>query len=436
MQWGKATIDNVAIQSAKADFDAFERIGLEAMADARVLDMGCFDGFNTVLKFAPYDNIEEVVGIDIEDEALVEARQRTNDGRFSWAHADAETYDGPDESFDLVYLSHVFQHTKDKQEAANNAFRLLRPGGYVVIKTFDDSCKISYPDPDRVMRRLFELYETEILPHTTHTRYTDRNNGQKCPFYLRTAGFEEINISITTTDSLNKTLEQRRVLYERFTYFRRNIPVQMPPQKANEYRELLAKWKEMFEDEYYYHASNTFVITARKPLVPAGEEAEEIGNPKLVKIRGEFTIEPMTEQLLGQVMAIEVNAFPDPWTPVAYAMELRHNPNAHYVVALDKNNSVAGYVGWWTTDQGMATIMHIAVDGKRRKQGIGSILIDYACEHAAKYGNCALMQLQVRSSNASARSFYKRNGFTEEGVSENYYTAPDDDAVIMRKPIK
>ena len=65
MQWGKVAIDNVAIQSAKADFDAFERIGLEAIADAHVLDMGCFDGFNTVLKFALYDNIDEVVGIDI-----------------------------------------------------------------------------------------------------------------------------------------------------------------------------------------------------------------------------------------------------------------------------------------------------------------------------------------------------------------------------------
>ena len=157
MHWGRKEIDKVAVESATTDYEAFEAIGLEAIENAAILDMGCFDGFNTVLKFAPYDNISKVVGIDPEEEALGLAIQRTNDPRFSWAQASAESYNAADSSFDVVYLSHVFQHVEDKQAVANNALRLLKPGGFIVIKTFDDSCKISYPDPKQSMKRLFSI---------------------------------------------------------------------------------------------------------------------------------------------------------------------------------------------------------------------------------------------------------------------------------------
>ena len=57
MHWGRKEIDKVAVESATTDYEAFEAIGLEAIENAAILDMGCFDGFNTVLKFAPYDTL-------------------------------------------------------------------------------------------------------------------------------------------------------------------------------------------------------------------------------------------------------------------------------------------------------------------------------------------------------------------------------------------
>ena len=119
MHWGRKEIDKVAVESATTDYEAFEAIGLEAIENAAILDMGCFDGFNTVLKFAPYDNISKVVGIDPEEEALGLAIQRTNDPRFSWAQASAESYNAANSSFDVVYLSHVFQHVEIQQAYYN-----------------------------------------------------------------------------------------------------------------------------------------------------------------------------------------------------------------------------------------------------------------------------------------------------------------------------
>lgn len=444
MSWGKEQIDRVAVQSADADYEAFEAIGLESIENASVLDVGCFDGFNTVLKFAPYENISRVIGIDPETERLKEAHNQTSDERFTWLEATAEDFDGPDDSFDLIYFSHVFQHTKDKELAAHNAFRMLKPGGRIIIKTFDDSCKISYPDPDNVMRRLFDLYEEEILPRTPHTRYTDRNNGHKCPTYLQKAGFENIRVTIHNTDTLNKSLEERLALFKRFTYFRKNTPEGVSDAVAQEQRELLQAWEDLFRTEGYYHASNTFVIIAQKPKATSNEANNSTDSSKRtlpgstvrsVKLPGGVTISPMCESDLGKVMSIEVNAFPDPWAPIAYAMELRHNPAARYVVASDKAERILGFVGWWETQQGIATIMHIAVDTSLRRSGIGTALLSYACQEAAAAG-CSIMTLQVRAKNSTARSFYKHCGFDEVAISEGYYTSPDDDAVAMQKSIK
>lgn len=430
MRWGRSEIDRVAIESAAADYEAFEAIGLEAIENAAILDMGCFDGVNTVLKFAPYENISTVVGIDPETEALDLAGQHTTDQRFTWIRSSAEEFDAPSSSFDVVYLSHVFQHVRDKEAVAGNAFRLLKPGGYIVIKTFDDSCKLSYPDPNHVMKRLFNLYETNILPHTEHTRYTDRNNGQKCPGYLSAVGFKEIAVKVHTTDTLNKSIAERLALFNRYTYFRRSIPKDMPEMLAKEYSDLLKQWEDLFKQENYLHVSNTFVITARKPQT---EQLDAL-SPQMPTSMDDIRIEPMHEADLGQVMSIELESFPDPWAPIAYAMEIRHNPRGFYSVARNAKGSVIGYIGWWITGQKTATIMHIAVEKQHRGNGVGRSLLEFACNHAISC-KCEMMQLQVRSKNTSARLFYRSCGFDEISMNRGYYTSPEDDAVLMQKSL-
>ncbi len=458
MGWGKARIDQVARDSAACDFAAFERIGLDAVEGARVLDMGCFDGFNTVLKFSCYANVAAVVGVDPDEDALDEARAQTGDARFSWEAGEAESWAGAAESFDLVYFSHVFQHVRDKAAALENAYRMLKPGGHIVIKTFDDSCKLSWPDPEHIMRRLFALYGAEIAPRTPHTRHTDRNNGQKCPALLAAAGFSDAHVTIHTTDTLGKTRGERMDLFERFTYFRKNVPDGLPAEIAAEQARLLDAWRALFERDDYYHCSNTFMVAARKPAAgengarDAGGTRDASGGAKsdvdaAANRRGEsdrrggagvspFTLSPMTEAELGQVMAIEAGAFPDPWTPLAYAMELRHNPAAHYVVARDGRGEIAGYVGWWEAGETqLATIMHIAVAADARRKGLGSALLEHACTQAASHG-CAAMQLHVRAENTPARKLYERAGFTEVGRTAGYYSAPDDDAVHMLRTLR
>ena len=265
MSWNGERLRQVAIASAEEDRAAFEAIGLSSISRAHVLDVGCFDGFNTILKFESYDNVECVVGIDPSKHAIEDARQRSHDARFRWRRAQCETYEGDGIDFDLAYFSHSFQHLADKEAGLRNAFRLLKSNGTIVIKTVDDSCKISYPDPDNIMRRLFALYEEHVLPNTPHTRFTDRNIGSKCYALLKHCGFTDIKVGIAFVDTVGRSADQRHDLFDRCSYFRGNVPQGVSPIAAAEIRELLSRWEDMFQSEDYYFASPTFMVVAQKP---------------------------------------------------------------------------------------------------------------------------------------------------------------------------
>lgn len=457
MGWGKRQITLQAVRTAEEDYAAFEAIGLSEVEDARVLDVGCFDGYNTVLKFSPYANITRVVGIDPCEEEVAAAVGRCADERFEFRASAFEEFDAP-ELFDVVYFSHVMQHLENPAAACEKAYRLLKPGGWIIVKTVDDSLKVSYPDPENVMRRLFSLYEHYVLPATEHTRFTDRYHGQKCYAHLKRAGFRDVNVRLFSAGTVGKTRNERMDLFERCAYFRRNVPGEVDSAIADRIGGLVRKWGELFESEEYCFISQSLVAVGRRPLedganAVAGEGTTGVGQGKAADGRAGLLVpafgsdfepdghgadglrlRPMTEDDLGAVMAIEVEAFPAPWTPVAFAMDLRHNPAARYDVALDEKGCIVGYNGWWLMGD-RATIMHIASDASVRRKGVGTTLLEHACDEAVRRGALA-MQLEVRSSNEAARAFYRRLQFEEKGLIPQYYSNPEEDAVVMVRSLE
>ncbi len=78
-----------------------------------------------------------------------------------------------------------------------------------------------------------------------------------------------------------------------------------------------------------------------------------------------------------------------------------------------------------------AEIIRIATDPRYRRQGIGSMLLNELLREAHKR-NIHSIFLEVRSSNIAAVSLYEQAGFEKAGVRRNYYSAPVEDAIIMR----
>ena len=100
--------------------------------------------------------------------------------------------------------------------------QLLKPGGFAVIKTVDDSMKTSSPDPEHLMDQVLAFYDKHVRPFTPHTLDTDRYNGSKCYSLLKDAGFDDVRLGVFHTDTAEKTTAEREALFERMTYFRRN----------------------------------------------------------------------------------------------------------------------------------------------------------------------------------------------------------------------
>jgi SAM-dependent methyltransferase len=91
----------------------------------RVLDLGCRTGALT----RAYLEGNEVVGVDVDREALAEAARLGIETH--WADLDAPLPFEPD-SFDVVVAGEVLEHIRDPARLIGDAHGVLRPGGTLV----------------------------------------------------------------------------------------------------------------------------------------------------------------------------------------------------------------------------------------------------------------------------------------------------------------
>jgi ribosomal-protein-alanine N-acetyltransferase len=128
---------------------------------------------------------------------------------------------------------------------------------------------------------------------------------------------------------------------------------------------------------------------------------------------------------------LERDLFTDPWTTQQLEDALRW-PGAVALIAEDAEG-IFGYVlGRVVVDQ--AEILSIATATNRRRQGIGSELLDAALIAMLERGARSVW-LEVRVSNAAARAMYGARGFVAAGVRRGYYRQPPEDALVLRRDL-
>ena len=137
----------------------------------------------------------------------------------------------------------------------------------------------------------------------------------------------------------------------------------------------------------------------------------------------------MDEGHVPQIAALEKICFSQPWSEQSIASELT-NPLSVWLVA-EIDGALVGYIGSQSV-LGESDVMNVAVSPDYRRQGIAETLVLTLVEELKKQGNHCL-SLEVRLSNAPARSLYEKLGFAEVGRRPNYYRNPKEDALILRK---
>ena len=140
---------------------------------------------------------------------------------------------------------------------------------------------------------------------------------------------------------------------------------------------------------------------------------------------------PMLEVDLDQVVAIEKESMPSPWSKELFEEEL-HREAAHYFV-IEEGGQVAGYMGYWEAPQ-EAHIINLAIGTQFRRRGLGQRMVEACLDFASKRG-ARLATLEARESNESARRLYEKCGFRFVAIRKKYYSDNQEDAIVMLKDI-
>jgi ribosomal-protein-alanine N-acetyltransferase len=140
-----------------------------------------------------------------------------------------------------------------------------------------------------------------------------------------------------------------------------------------------------------------------------------------------FTIRTLGYSDLPQVIALERRAFTTPWSLAMFVLEMS-KPSGLCLAAIDASTGrLIGYLVLSRYDT-VWHLMNVAVEPRRRREGIASALLEQMIERA---GPEAQYTLEVRTSNAGAIALYERFGFRSAGKRPRYYRDTGEDAVIM-----
>ncbi len=262
--WDMKRLETQAKGKMQYDNYILENIGIDKLEKANVLDLGCSNGFKTYELFNR-ENIDKVVGVDWSSKAIEQANEKyQGNKKFSFICDDIYNINF-EEKFDIVYLSFVLHHAQDKIKLLKKVFSLLKNGGYVVIKTIDDSSIIAYPDEKGVIDKILKLYDTKIKNLSVNTKFTDRYHGKKCYAQLFEAGFKNIKLTLVSSSKPKKTDEERKQAFEVGFGFR-NVDINsgIKNRWTKQMDGLLARVKDLFDDPQFIYMNPAYYFSAQK----------------------------------------------------------------------------------------------------------------------------------------------------------------------------
>jgi len=132
----------------------------------------------------------------------------------------------------------------------------------------------------------------------------------------------------------------------------------------------------------------------------------------------------LKESDLSLVIEIENRAFTHPWPAQAF-----EDLNSQYFRILELDGKIAGYIIYHVIlDE--AIILNFAIDPSLHGKGHGDFLLRETLRELRTFG-CSMFYLDVRQSNSAAIGLYQKYGFSALGFRKNYYSDPEEDALVM-----
>jgi ribosomal-protein-alanine N-acetyltransferase len=141
-------------------------------------------------------------------------------------------------------------------------------------------------------------------------------------------------------------------------------------------------------------------------------------------------IRPMQVEDLTEIIEIERQSYPHPWTQVIFGDCLQ----AGYSCWVCGRRGVIEAYGILSVAVGESHLLNICVRPESRQQGVGRKLLRHLVSVARRH-DAEVIFLEVRPSNSTARALYDDEGFNELGSRRDYYPAGDgrEDAIILAR---
>ncbi|MDG1819849.1 MAG: ribosomal protein S18-alanine N-acetyltransferase [Porticoccaceae bacterium] len=148
----------------------------------------------------------------------------------------------------------------------------------------------------------------------------------------------------------------------------------------------------------------------------------------------ETRIRPMCRDDLLQIVAIELEATPSPWSGVQFEQSLeQHSCLVLYDTKGDAEGDSKVVLGYAvvSTILDCAELLNICISPKFQGRGLGSQLLTHTLKQLAD--NIEVVYLEVRVSNFRAIHLYHNQGFREVGQRRDYYPTEfgREDAILM-----
>ncbi len=141
-----------------------------------------------------------------------------------------------------------------------------------------------------------------------------------------------------------------------------------------------------------------------------------------------MTVRAWTEGDLPEIENIEAEAFKDPWCASMWKGTFKRTDFTGVVI--EEDGAVVGFAGATVLFED-SELLRIAVLKCKRGKGYGGRLLDILLQNAKARG-AEKMFLEVRVSNAPARSLYESRGFGVTGIRKKYYADGEDAVAMMR----
>lgn len=140
----------------------------------------------------------------------------------------------------------------------------------------------------------------------------------------------------------------------------------------------------------------------------------------------------MTPADVPQVAEIERRSFKDPW-PADFFQRCMVSGCDCWV--LEAGSEIQAYA-ILQADQYAAHLLNICVSPKRRRRGLGKLLLEFLINQLRDIS--PFMVLEVRASNQGAIKMYEGLGFQQIGVRKNYYRDPQarEDALVFARRLE